>query len=84
MENICQECGRPFSGHAGRKYCSNRCYNIYNNRAKKERRAAQTCRYNDGVDCPGGSSCEKCGWNPEVAKERTAAFLTANRKERTR
>lgn len=87
MENICQECGRPFSGHGGRKYCSDHCYNIHHYRLRKAKLAAapaKVCPYNEGVNCPGGSSCEKCGWNPEVAKERTAAFLTANRKERTR
>lgn len=30
-----------------------------------------SCKYNEGVDCgPLHRRCEKCGWNPEVARER--------------
>jgi len=30
-----------------------------------------SCKFNEGVDCsPLGRKCERCGWNPAVAKER--------------
>lgn len=29
------------------------------------------CQFNEGVSChPDKHNCEKCGWNPEVARER--------------
>ena len=31
------------------------------------------CKYNSGVHCPmDGRRCDKCGWNPAVAKRRKA------------
>lgn len=85
MENKCPVCGRPISGHASRKYCSDHCYNIHHyqrRKAKLEANPAKVCQYNEGVNCPGGSSCKKCGWNPAVAKKRTAAFLAVNVKNK--
>lgn len=28
------------------------------------------CKYSRGVDCTAKNKCEKCGWNPEVQRER--------------
>ena len=34
-----------------------------------------SCKYNEGVGCgPFNHKCEKCGWNPEVAKARLEKF----------
>ena len=32
------------------------------------------CRYQQSVSCA-DRNCDKCGWNPEVAKARSAAIL---------
>lgn len=34
-----------------------------------------SCIYNKMVDCPESMrTCAKCGWNPEVEKQRTLQF----------
>lgn len=30
----------------------------------------EKCKYNHEVNCDGCKECKKCGWNPDVAKER--------------
>jgi hypothetical protein len=35
----------------------------------------ERCPFNEGVVCPVQLFCEKCGWNPEVAKERKNRIL---------
>lgn len=29
------------------------------------------CRYNGAVDCKDRGRCHKCGWNPQVARQRS-------------
>ena len=34
-----------------------------------------SCKFNEGVDCsPFNRHCERCGWNPELAKARLEKF----------
>lgn len=36
-----------------------------------------SCIYNKMVDCPESMRvCSKCGWNPDVEKQRTIQFAT--------
>lgn len=32
MERICKECGEPFNGRVGKKFCTDACRNAYNNK----------------------------------------------------
>jgi hypothetical protein len=43
-----------------------------NNMAKREyKKQTVTCKHNAGVECePRCAKCHKCGWNPDVDKER--------------
>lgn len=38
------------------------------------------CAGNEGIACDKGN-CQKCGWNPKVAKERLDKFLNRNKEE---
>lgn len=35
------------------------------------------CRYNEGVECREKDHCERCGWNPEVGKQRLILWLSS-------
>ena len=38
---------------------------------KRNQRAKVECKHNKGVECePRCAKCHKCGWNPDVDKER--------------
>ena len=45
-----------------------------------------TCEFNDKIDCPPDTIfkrlCHKCGWNPDVSKERIAKLEEKRRKEK--
>ena len=47
-----------------------------NTYAEKEsvRNATPRCKFNDGVLCGDQEHCAKCGWNPEVYKERLRRY----------
>lgn len=64
-EYTCVRCGKKgIDGSGGsRLYCSEKC-----RRADKYQKEIP-CRFNEGVWCA-DKACEKCGWNPAVAKER--------------
>lgn len=69
-EFICIACGtKGIDNSAGqkKKYCSIECAN----KARYHKKAAieMDCKFNRGVGCL-VQDCEKCGWNPEVAKIR--------------
>lgn len=32
--------------------------------------AQSICKYNHQVDCSNATKCYRCGWNPQVAKQR--------------
>ena len=34
-----------------------------------------SCRYNDKIGCGSKRSCETCGWNPVVKRERMKQFI---------
>ena len=36
------------------------------------------CPYNEGVMCAHTADCATCGWNPDVAEERTADIRQKN------
>jgi len=38
------------------------------------------CNFNSGVSC-GAGICSKCGWNPEVSKQRVAPLRQQLEKE---
>lgn len=41
-----------------------------------------SCKYNYHIDCnPVKGECWRCGWNPEVAKERKKEYLDVNSKD---
>ena len=42
-----------------------------------------TCKFNKNfcVDCMEQNKCSKCGWNPEVKKERINEWKRQKRKE---
>ena len=40
----------------------------------KKEQATPRCRFNDGVSCGEQDRCDKCGWNPEVHKERIKRY----------
>lgn len=33
-------------------------------------RPYEACTYNVGVECQAKNHCDKCGWNPDVDKQR--------------
>ncbi len=33
-------------------------------------RPCESCTFNVGVECDNKKKCDKCGWNPKVAKTR--------------
>lgn len=37
MEKKCSECGNPYTGRADKKFCSDQCRAIYNNRLKSDK-----------------------------------------------
>lgn len=39
------------------------------------------CQFNKCVDCMEQDKCWKCGWNPEVARERIKEWERQRRKE---
>ena len=77
-EFTCIVCGKKSidkSPSQSKIYCSRKCIAKHWYEAHKDDHSEkQVCKYNEGVDCFDGK-CESCGWNPEVAKKRTEAFL---------
>ena len=44
------------------------------------RKALPDCKYNKSVGCE-AQKCEKCGWNPKVARERVDLFVKGGAKK---
>lgn len=71
---VCGKKGIDRSHSYNKKFCSQPCrernwylaHRVVNS-------DEQCCKYNDGVACS-DAKCDKCGWNPEVAKKRQEAF----------
>lgn len=41
-----------------------------------------SCKFNHHIDCnPVKGECWRCGWNPEVEKERKKEYLDVNSKD---
>lgn len=87
-EHICKGCGKVFTDtRADRVYCSHSCSATNRDRGtgtahcdtslewkRTESNALLwECPYNNAVGCS-FRKCDRCGWNPEVAKARTEAF----------
>lgn len=77
---VCQLCGTEFEKTMQcKKYCSRRCANIAANRRKRIRsrenreRIDTECPHNKALVCT-NRNCESCGWNPVVAKKRSASY----------
>lgn len=49
----------------------NRIYAVLSRVVKENNyKGLPECKYNMGVNC-NGKSCETCGWNPDIKKQRT-------------
>ena len=81
----CQNCGKTFETlNYRQKHCSHTCANQHRENAGFDttlnwKRSATNkwvwqCPYNKECECY-GRRCNKCGWNPEVAKARTEAIM---------
>lgn len=85
----CLCCGKEFTSFASlnRLYCSQDCFNAHKTGTgygdyDETQNWVQTghsrrfwlCPYADNVEC-GMRNCGSCGWNPDVAKERTERFM---------
>ena len=68
---VCGKKGIDRSNSHDKKFCSKKCSrrNWYLTHLD-DQPEKQDCKYNEGVSCFDGK-CEKCGWNPEVAKRRS-------------
>lgn len=85
-EKICPKCGIVFKTPRGYQvYCSKVCSNRGRRIEKGDfddsldwKKTAEEgkweCPYNHGVACE-IRECSRCGWNPEVAKARTEAYM---------
>lgn len=83
----CKVCGKEkwvYIGHADQKFCSRECVNKGRDLFKEDfdhslewKRASSerwVCPYVGNVSCY-KRTCNRCGWNPEVAKARTEEFM---------
>ena len=80
--NTCEYCGTIFPGRSRARFCNRDCY-----RKKRAEDAANRpqardfesspddCDFNAGVRCDSVGECGKCGWNPDVAQERSIRIL---------
>jgi hypothetical protein len=83
----CPYCGKAFWGIKDQRYCGHSCAN--RGRREEEREQGEydrsivwerdesgcwLCPYQFSVGCK-RRECNKCGWNPEVAKARTKEIL---------
>lgn len=50
--------------------------------AMNETKNTATCPFNEGVVCTVQLFCDRCGWNPKVAEERTERILKQLKKRR--
>ena len=70
----CKCCGKEFLAKSEyRRYCNADCYDRHHKVESAPIPKSLACRFADGVVCE-KRSCEACGWNPAVAKERLAKF----------
>lgn len=78
-EYVCVACGRLFlSTNKDALYCTRMCYidhrfNKPNRQLKTDAHVDRTCPYNLYVVCQ-KQQCDRCGWNPKVAKARMARY----------
>ncbi len=87
-EYICKGCGKTFTDNiADRVFCSLSCSATNRSRTCgmahcdtslnwKKVDGKWECPYQKNVGCT-FRRCDKCGWNPEVAKARTEKFWEA-------
>ena len=89
FELICQGCGKVFmADRKSRVFCSRTCVAVNCSRAagtthcdhsldwkrKESNGLMWECPYNKAVECS-FRRCDKCGWNPEVAKARLDKYM---------
>jgi hypothetical protein len=85
-EKICPTCGKEFkTTRPHQKYCCHSCSNRFRNadygnfdKSLEWKRSTTDesmwqCPYQINVECS-CRNCDRCGWNPKVAKARTEAF----------
>lgn len=72
---VCLICGTEFvKTRPDKKHCSRRCTQISADRAKRARvrEKGTDCPHNKELVCT-DRKCDTCGWNPAVAKRRSAS-----------
>lgn len=77
---VCLICGKEFvRTRRDKKFCSRRCAKIAADRALRARKKGKV--FENGTDCPYNKAlvcserkCDSCGWNPTVAKKRSASY----------
>lgn len=84
----CERCGLVFkTPYKGQRFCSHSCANRGANYVPKETKenydttlewntyyGRWDCPYQEGVGCH-VRNCNKCGWNPDVAKARLEKYM---------
>lgn len=80
--NTCEYCGTIFPGRSTARFCNRDCYRkkIAEDAARRpqvriDEPKPDSCDYNVGVQCFPVGDCRKCGWNPDVAQERSDRIL---------
>ena len=69
---ICRYCGKEFMSTAHEAlYC---CPSHRKKYRWEVRQKVVACKHNCGVNCTADASCDRCGWNPVVAKKRMEAL----------
>lgn len=86
MEFVCNYCGKKFTGGNPSLvylFCSKSCAarGKYEGKFDKSLNWEKEgylwkCPYNDGAHCR-SRVCDRCGWNPEVAKKRSEKIREA-------
>ena len=67
---VCGVKGIDKSPEQNKLCCSQAC----NNRRRIQKSIKWPCVHNVGVQCS-RKDCDRCGWNPKVAKARREAFI---------
>jgi hypothetical protein len=93
FELICQGCGKVFMAERmTRMFCSHVCASTNRSRSAgtascdtslewkrtEGNHLVWECPYNKAVGCS-FRKCDRCGWNPEVAKARLEKIMEARR-----
>ena len=77
---VCLVCGKEFiKTRPNKRFCSRNCACYVANKRAKARKNGEVlecgsdCVYNNALVCT-KRKCDSCGWNPTVAKQRSARY----------